>query len=826
MTHRHLALINEIIRKTGLPLNTPARGITPGRTIVLHLRNNPDGSLKWIWPSGLSEPLFLKFYNTSTRRSTLIAAVIKLFFVCRLQRLFASASVKVIVDPLQYETFIKKFGKQWALFAGTPGVSQTAVMYADGYYYKIPVGKDAAYQLQHEFRQHEQWKNYGFKNIEMAGAVYDNGILCQKDISGKGKNKASLATQHWLALRELSAIRNCSFALHVLPQWKELDERLEKLHQLNDKRIPAGFIQKLKLLKGSINASAIITAHFSHGDFTPWNMYVKTNRIALVDWEMAETTAPALFDAFHFLYQQASLADHISYRKLKKKISEAFENIFAQEIIKNNETDVFLHEQLYVLFTAVYYTEKYSGQEHWHRQVKWSFEIWNEALSEMLLQKNIIPPRQLLLTDIFSHLHTSNYAALKWIYGAPSTLPHASDVDICIEKKYLQSFTHFLSGHPLVSSIRVHKKSFMHNYEIILADNSLISIDTIWQFKRRGLVIMDAASLLSSVMYNEFGIRVPQTEQDLLYIRLFYLLNNADVPEKYLKHYHAYLQSFQKYFDRAFMNRNKSSDGVEKLFQFNQQIKNDVIKILKKMPQNKAFHFIKNHLQYLADTVREGLSRKGFIITFSGVDGAGKSTVIENIKQQIEKKYRRRVVVLRHRPAVLPMLAAWKEGRGNAEKNAAMRMPRQGNNKGFLSSLFRFAYYYADYIIGQLAVQFRYVWRGYVVLYDRYYFDFISDSRRSNIDLPQWFTGFWYSLLIKPSYNFFLYADENIILKRKQELDGDTIRMLTKSYMRLFSSFNKRFCRSKYIAINNDALPHTLQTIECHIKDKMLCEQF
>jgi hypothetical protein len=77
-------------------------------------------------------------------------------------------------------------------------------------------------------------------------------------------------------------------------------------------------------------------------------------------------------------------------------------------------------------------------------------------------------------------------------------------------------------------------------------------------------------------------------------------------------------------------------------------------------------------------------------------------------------------------------------------------------------------------------------------------------------------------LLMKPQFNFFLYADEKVILQRKKELDGKTITLLTGKYIGLFSRFSRLYKSSKYIAIENIALNQTLQTIHQHVKKAAL----
>jgi thymidylate kinase len=208
---------------------------------------------------------------------------------------------------------------------------------------------------------------------------------------------------------------------------------------------------------------------------------------------------------------------------------------------------------------------------------------------------------------------------------------------------------------------------------------------------------------------------------------------------------------------------------------------------------------------------------KGIIVTFSGVDGAGKSTILENVKSTLQKKYRQKTIVLRHRPSLLPILSTLLHGKKTAEKNAAQSLPRQGSNTSTLSSYIRFFYYYSDYLVGQFYVYFRYTLRGYTVLYDRYYFDFIIDSKRSNIVLPRKFLKWCYALVFKPNLNVFLYADPEIILSRKKEMNSNEIYTLTNEYKNLFEEYAKSSRHNHYITINNTDLNKTLDIVmkEC-----------
>ena len=124
-----------------------------------------------------------------------------------------------------------------------------------------------------------------------------------------------------------------------------------------------------------------------------------------------------------------------------------------------------------------------------------------------------------------------------------------------------------------------------------------------------------------------------------------------------------------------------------------------------------------------------------------------------------------------------------------------------------------YSYYYLDYLIGQFVIYFKYILRGYVVIYDRYYFDFINDSKRSNIVLPKSITTIGYRFLLKPEFNFFLFADAKTILKRKQELNETTINELTNDYNFLFQNLQLTTNSTVYKSINNEDLETTLSNI-------------
>ena len=207
------------------------------------------------------------------------------------------------------------------------------------------------------------------------------------------------------------------------------------------------------------------------------------------------------------------------------------------------------------------------------------------------------------------------------------------------------------------------------------------------------------------------------------------------------------------------------------------------------------------------------MNRKVNIITFSGVDGAGKTTVLREFTEILRYKYNVEVKELRHRPSILPILSSIKYGKTAAENRTTERLPRTGNNKSKLSSILRFSYYLIDYVIGQFIIYFKYTRNDILIIYDRYYFDFINDGIRTNINLSRNFVKKFYRLIFKPQINIFLYASPEVILKRKQEMDSISISSLTNVYKDLFNEFSNG-SREEYICVENIQLQETLRKVE------------
>ena len=417
--------------------------------------------------------------------------------------------------------------------------------------------------------------------------------------------------------------------------------------------------------------------------------------------------------------------------------------------------------------------------------------------------------RQRILAHFAEHTAGLTYALLKAPEGHLVGLPPESDLDLVVLRRELPAWEARLREWPGVKRAVFRRQGHATYAELYFADRSYLELDLLHILRRRHQVFLDAASVLAGARRGTGGVMVAHPVDSYAYLWLFYGLNGSAVPEKYRQWRLAQPPAVQDGIRAGLAQRFGLGDAPAWL-DHPETVQAEVQARLREMPANQG---LASWGQWLSAAWHRWQPPQP-VITFSGVDGAGKSTILEAFQAMLTHKYRRQVVVLRHRPSLLPILSAWRYGQAEAEAKARNSLPRQGQNRNPLSSWLRFGYYYLDYLLGQWVIHFRYSRRGVVVLYDRYYFDFIVDGRRSNLAVAPALVQALYRLIRSPRLNVLLYASPARILARKQELDAETIRDLTTRYRALFARLQGPAPRPRYLAIDNQILAETLVTLE------------
>lgn len=169
------------------------------------------------------------------------------------------------------------------------------------------------------------------------------------------------------------------------------------------------------------------------------------------------------------------------------------------------------------------------------------------------------------------------------------------------------------------------------------------------------------------------------------------------------------------------------------------------------------------------------LKPSGTFLVILGVDGAGKSTVINAIKPVLDAATHNATFIQHLRPGLLPPLARLK-GKGEAPSGPVLD-PHGSTPSGILGSLLRLTYLTLDYILGYwLCTRLKIAKQPAIVLFDRYAYDMALDPRRFRVGLQGWVTELFARCAPRPDLIICLHADPEVIAARKQELPLEETR--------------------------------------------------
>lgn len=183
----------------------------------------------------------------------------------------------------------------------------------------------------------------------------------------------------------------------------------------------------------------------------------------------------------------------------------------------------------------------------------------------------------------------------------------------------------------------------------------------------------------------------------------------------------------------------------------------------------QPFMFFWQRASYEWSKISRYLKPPGIVIAILGVDGAGKSTIIDAIKPVLDAATHDATIIKHLRPGLFPPLARLK-GKAKAPPGPVPN-PHGAPPSGTLGSLARLIYLTLDYLLGYwLIIRPQIAKQPTVVVYDRYAFDLAMDPRRFRIALPGWVISLFTSLAPRPNLIFCLSGSPDIIHERKREL--------------------------------------------------------
>jgi hypothetical protein len=313
----------------------------------------------------------------------------------RLQRYFVSGAQFGKLES-KYSRLISKLGcSSFSVFTGTPGENRKIVIEVNDkgctkFFIKVPTSQSSKALVEKEVDNLRFLETFNFNSFISPKVISESDdAMAISNIRPKSViMDDSFSSKHFDVLSELYQVSASSSEVSQVGVILASRADIETLNclEFSPKNPIAPMIVRIK---PALNALALILQKeervftaISHGDFTPWNIYVTSERLYIYDWEMADNSTPLLFDFFHYNFQKSVLIDRKCFGDIKREISSYLSNKALLSILNKYRIDINTYYGYYLMRIVSYYSLKYFHQDKLHAQAHWLLDVWEEALND------------------------------------------------------------------------------------------------------------------------------------------------------------------------------------------------------------------------------------------------------------------------------------------------------------------------------------------------------------------------------------------------------------------------------------------------------------
>ena len=354
-----------------------------------------------------------------------------------------------------------------------------------------------------------------------------------------------------------------------------------------------------------------------------------------------------------------------------------------------------------------------------------------------------------------------------------------SDIDTAINVSNIKDAIKLLDNTLAGTDWRVIQFWRHENYAadcVISNDNEFLQVDFCTHYERNGRVVMSVQELLEGrKMYKNFYVPKSQTEFTYILVKKILKKFFSDGSKQQLTALWKAMSEKEKQTTKNGLKRFIAEDQINEILTYVEFSQYDLIDLeqvnqgLKKRTSN-----IIDNLHYKMFDIKRKFERiihpTGLFVVLLGVDGAGKTTIAESLKEKYTTAFRK----IDHYHSRVRVLNDISQLKKDATPVDASDPHGKKKKAGKVISLVKFGYYLIDFLIGNIKIGIAKI-RSTLVLVERYYYDYSIDKVRYNLNLSDGFLSFFEHFILKPDVFFILTGDSEKLLERKHEITIDEI---------------------------------------------------
>ncbi|MEM4312979.1 MAG: hypothetical protein QXH95_02865 [Thermoplasmata archaeon] len=380
----------------------------------------------------------------------------------------------------------------------------------------------------------------------------------------------------------------------------------------------------------------------------------------------------------------------------------------------------------------------------------------------------------------------------------PEIIP--TDVDIAIDKETLKKLDSILRDLASVHKVEIVQK-ICHGYKktayilspLLLNKAFRLQLDFFVDLSTRGFpnLISNEVLLHGRKPFKNFFIPSPEVEALFLFMRRIIkndlcLRHIEKLRLLFDKDKNGVNQKFVDAFGKDLADKAICLIETGDLSFFHNNFKDFRQSLKKRSRKNTTLAY---RIRYGFSQIRRAINRflhpVGFTVVLLGPDGSGKSTIANLVLERVSGSFHGgRVQYLR--PYLLPAMGRLKFW-NPSEEITTNPQPHNHPEQNPFKSLIRFFYYLIDYVIGYPIKIYWQKVRKNIIIFDRYYYDYLVDLRRYQFNIPRWLPRFFLPFIPSPDITIYLDAEPDLLYKRKQELSLLELERQVKEFKKVVS---------------------------------------